>query len=381
MLSIKKVLKGLIFIGSIIINSAFAGISFDEGAVFVMTNDVVDNEIAMFGRASNGTLQLFGKVSSGGKGSLTQPIDPLTYQSSIILTKDHKYLLVSNAGSSEISVFSVDGHELKLVDKVPSNGFHPISITINKSVVYVLNTGGDGSIAGFKLTEEGKLNSIPNSVRSLKLNGTIPPQVNDLNHQILFNPNGDRLVVSGGVKTNQLLVYGVDKNGLISDESVETNSSGSNPFSLLFSKQGSLVVAEAESTNALSSYRLNDDKTLSVITSSLHNGKSFSCWLVSNGNNYIYLINTGTDDISLYKTDQNGELNLVNATILTLGLGAIQTDTAFSSNGKYLYTLNGGKGTVGVIRVNTDDGKLNLVEEVGGLEANAFKGLQGIAAY
>ncbi len=387
MLATNKFMAALLIGGMLVVNLVYADASdekaekFDRGAVFVMTNDAVNNEIAMFGRAKNGRLFFFGKTSTNGRGSLNQPIDPLASQRSIILTEDNKFLLASNPGSNEISVFSVNGHELKVVDKVSSNGIHPVSITVNEGVVYVLNTGGDGTVAGFKLSEEGRLIAIPNSVRSLGLNGTVPPQTNDVNHQILFNPSGDRLIVSGGTNTNQLKVYSVDEEGLIGADSIDSDSAGANPFSLLFSRYGHLVVAEGEGTNALSSYSLNDNNTLSAITKTLHNGKFFSCWVVSSGTRFIYLINTRTDDISLYKTAKNGVLTLVNAGIVSLGSGARQTDSIFSKDGQYLYTLNGGLGTVGVLGVNSTNGSLTLIEQAGGLQDRARLGLQGIAAY
>lgn len=387
MLSAKSVMAALLMGGMMIVGAVRADTSsgtssFDKGAVFVMTNDATNNEIARFGRAKNGTLFFFGKVATGGRGSFTQPIDPLASQNSILLTKNKKFLLASNAGSNEISVFAVDGHALELVDKVPSNGLHPVSITIDEDIVYVLNTGGDGSVAGFKLSAKGKLEAINGAVRSLGLNGTVPPQTNNVNHQILFNPDGDRLIVSGGINTNQLKVYRVDDDGLISADSVDSPSSGANPFSLLFSRYGELVVSEADGTNALSSYRLNEkNDALSPVTRTLLNGRSFSCWVVSNGNPYIYVVNTVTDDLSLYRIDPRGALTLVNASVFSFGLRARPTDAAFSDDGKYLYTLVGGAGTVGVLRADRVTGNLSLIEEARGLEDRARTGLQGIAAY
>lgn len=388
MSKINKYILAVLICGVSIFSSAHAGNLdllleryYSAGAVFAMTNDVNDNQIAMFGRARNGRLRLFGKVSTGGTGSLNQPIDPLASQNSLILSEDKKFLLAANAGSSEISVFSVDGYKLGLVDKVPSNGIHPISITINDDVVYVLNTGGDGTVAGFKLSAAGKLTAIPGSVRDLALNGTVPPQVNDVNHQILFNPYGDRLIVTGGINTNQIKVWSVDGNGLISENSVDNASAGANPFSIVFSRFGDLLVAEGEATNAMSSYDLRDDNTLSPISSTVPNGKAFSCWVVTNGNRFVYLVNTGTDDISLYETGRDGVLTLIDANIASPGQGAIQTDAAFSANGRYLYTVNGGTGLIGVLRVNNTDGGLELIQQAQGLEDRALLGLQGIAAY
>ena len=50
----------------------------------------------------------------------------------------------------------------------------------------------------------------------------------------------------------------------------------------------------------------------------------------------------------------------------------------FTADGRFIYTLNTGRGTVGIFRRNAGSGALAFLGEIGGLPAAA--GLQGIAA-
>ena len=79
------------------------------------------------------------------------------------MTDNGHWLLVVDAGSNEISVFKV-GSTLTLADKVYSEGTMPVSITIHDNLVYVLNAGGTPDIAGFYLSNNGKLFPIYGSV-------------------------------------------------------------------------------------------------------------------------------------------------------------------------------------------------------------------------
>jgi DNA-binding beta-propeller fold protein YncE len=56
--------------------------------------------------------------------------------------------------------------------------------------------------------------------------------------------------------------------------------------------------------------------------------------------------------------------------------GSSNLDLAISSDGKFLYTLDSGTGTVSIFGIN-QDGTLTSLGDVGGLSASA--GLNGIA--
>ncbi len=89
------------------------------------------------------------------------------------------------------------GDDLELVETEPT-GDHPISITVSRGVVYVLNASGSNcmgpavspTITGYRMSAQGELTPIPNSTRPV-LGGALSGCT-----QVSFNPTGDVLVVT-----------------------------------------------------------------------------------------------------------------------------------------------------------------------------------------
>jgi 6-phosphogluconolactonase len=83
-------------------------------AVYVQTN-AAPNEVIAFRRAADGSLDRIGSVATDGDGS-----PHLTSQGSVVLTGDGRHLLVTNAATGDLSVFSVasDGSGFDVVLEV-----------------------------------------------------------------------------------------------------------------------------------------------------------------------------------------------------------------------------------------------------------------------
>jgi 6-phosphogluconolactonase len=94
-------------------------------AVFVQTNDAAANEVVAFGRSDAGTLSLLGRYATGGRGT-GEP--HLPSQNSVVLGDDGRWLFVANAGSDELSLFTVEPDGLRLADRVASGGEKPTSV-------------------------------------------------------------------------------------------------------------------------------------------------------------------------------------------------------------------------------------------------------------
>src|SRR5438477_6220902 len=151
-----------------------------KGFVYVQTNDLDNNEVVVFGRKANGTLERLSGYTTGGKGS-GEP--HLPSQSSVVLDGDR--LFVTNAESDDLTLFAVAGEQLRLVDRVASGGSAPRSIAVHGAHVYVLNTGPDPNVAGFSV-EGGRLVPRQGSTREA---GNDPAQV-------AFTPDGTTLLVT-----------------------------------------------------------------------------------------------------------------------------------------------------------------------------------------
>jgi 6-phosphogluconolactonase len=340
----------------------------DGGAVFVMTNAASGNQINAYTRNEDGTLQSAGAFSTGGNGS-GGAIDPLHSQGSLVLTSDHHLLFAVNAASGTVSSFAVHGSDLKLVDTEPSGGSSPTALAQVGNLLYVLNSGGNGNVTGFHVGHDGSLSQIKTSTRSLSGTATSPTS-------LAFSPNGLFLVVTESA-TNNIDVFRVRESGELSTITVNP-SSGSVPFAAIFSREGVLIVGNA--SNDTSSYELQWNGTLSVVSSQIPTLGMATCWdVIAGEGRYVFTSNAGSSTVSGFAIGRTGSLTAIDETVVgTNPSGSTNLDIAASADGKFIYTLNSGAGAIGVFSVDRD-GSLKAVTQVGGLPASA--GLNGIAAY
>jgi 6-phosphogluconolactonase (cycloisomerase 2 family) len=349
----------------------------NAGAVYVMTNQV-NNAIAVFGRAADGTLTPAGQFSTGGAGNPvpqgTDPAtDPLASQGALILGQGGQFLFAVNAGSNQISVLRISRSRLVLVGVFDSGGIRPISLTLYNNLLYVLNEGGTPNITGFTVGADGTLTPLAGSSQPL-IGGTAADPA-----EISFNSDGTLLVVTEKAG-NRIDTYTVDENGLPSAP-IANASNGMTPFGFAFNNPGFLVVSEAfggtPNQAAASSYSASQAGMLSVVSGSVPNSQTASCWMViTNDGHTAFVSNTGSGTISSYGLSaDDGTLSLTNSTGGNTGPNSAPIDIALNVSSHFLYVLAGGLQSVVSFRVE-QDGSLTMIDTDAGLPLGA----QGIAA-
>ena len=282
-----------------------------------------------------------------------------------------------NAGSNDISVFRIDGRELALTDTESSGGIRHISVAIDRDLVYVVNAGGgvgdEDSISALFLGNHGELTLVPGSSRSLSAANTAPAQIQ-------FSPDG-RFVIVTEKATNTISVYSIDSYGY-PGPGVFNAAAGQTPFAFDFGTRQQLFVSEvsggAADSGAVSSYQLGRDGTLEIIAASVPNFETAPCWLVvTGGGRYVFTTNTPDDSLSAYTIEFDGQISLVDADGRTgePGPGTRPLDMDLSDDGRHLYTLNIGNGTISSFTVGPD-GSLTETSTESGLPA----GVNGLAA-
>ena len=348
--------------------SAAADVDRSPGAVYTLTNQVSGNGVAIFHRAANGALSYAGVEATGGFGTGSG----LGSQGSVVLSADNRHLLAVNAGSDDISLFAVREDGLELIQRIASGGVRPVSVAIRHRLVYVLNAGGSGNIAGFTLGANEQLSAIAGSSRPLSSSNAGAAQIS-------FAPDGRALVVTERF-TNAITVYSLDANGVAGQPQVHA-SSGATPFGFDFTSEGTLVVSEAfggaTDASAASSYTVRDGE-LSLVTASLGTTETAACWLtVSKNGKFAYTANAGSSSITGYAIGDDGGLTRLDADGVTAstGVGAGALDLTVSGNGRFLYVLTNRSNSVAGFRIGAD-GSLEEVTVGGGLPAGAV----GVAA-
>lgn len=340
-------------------------------AVFVMTNDADANEVIAYQRNQYGTLFSPHHFHTGGRGSGGNG-DPLSSQGSLTLSDDQQWLFAVNAGSGTLSVFRVEGALLLLTDQIATGGAEPTAVTQHGNLVYALNASASSSVTGF-VFRNGHLSELPHSQRFLSANLVNPGSVD-------FSADG-RFLVATEKAGNKLDTFAVLPNGTLSD--IQTvASAGPGVFAAASAPHGIVLVSETGSggnTSALSSYHIQPDGTLAVVSASVPTLGAANCWnAVTPNGRFIYVSNAGSSTISGFAIAASGALTPVPGTVVgTNPAGSGNLDIAVSADGQFLYTLNSAGGTLGAFDINADGSLTNL-----GTTSGLPKGssLNGIAA-
>ena len=338
------------------------------GAVAVASNATSGNAVIVFARRANGSLEAPTSYSTGGSGTG----GGLGNQGAVTLSGDRQHLLVVNAGSNDVSAFSVAGTTLTLVNRVASGGMQPISVTEYRGVVYVLNAGGSGNISGFRLSSAGMLSPIAGATQPLSGAAVGPAQVG-------FSRTGSSVVVTEK-GTNTITLYDVDGAGVASAPRPQA-SAGMTPFGFAFDTRGRLIVSEAfggaPGASAVSSYGANLSGGLLVRSASVGNTQSAACWVaITPDGRYAYVTNTASGNVSGYSVDGDGALTLLLANGVSGTTGAGPIDMAITPDGRRLFTLDGGAHQLSIF-VRRADGSLEASPPTTGLPVGA----NGMAAW
>jgi 6-phosphogluconolactonase (cycloisomerase 2 family) len=322
--------------------------------------------VIAFRRAADGSLDRLASVATGGEG---EGSPHLTSQGSVVLTRDGRYLLVANAASDDLSVFSVDADgSIELLERVHT-GDAPKSVAERDGLVVVLNTREPG-LASFRLDDEG-IEAVEGGDQELAASDADPAQV-------AFSPDGSMVVITQR-GTDSIAAYELKADGTFGP-SHEIASRGPTPYGFAFTSGGTLVVTEAfraeKGAAAASSYAMVDG-SLEPRTASVGNGRSEICWaVVTPDDRFAFTTNFADGAVSRFAIASDGSLSLDDATagIAVDGQPGLR-DEDLSGDGRFLYAIDADGGSIYGWSVDAD-GKLEPVGSWEGLPAT----VAGLAA-
>jgi hypothetical protein len=391
-----------------------------HGALFVMTNStdrIRGNEVVMYDRDRNGDLQLIGFFPTGhlessepqlgsGPSPTSQvfgaPIpataDGLGSSNSLMLSHSNSCLFAVNAGSNTVSSFRVRNDGLQLASVGSSQGGlsagFPVSLTESRNILYVLNSGDQGSLTGFHVHGDCSIAPIAGSSRDLSglTNSFLLPEPGEVlttPAQASFAPDGKRLVLSikggpdglGAFPSGRMAVFPVDKGGLLGAPVVTPFSfvqGTGGPFSFIFADSETVIVVHANS-QTVASYTINSNNTLSLLSGPLLTGDFAPCWLDGTGQ-FVYTASFGGIPAVGTTPDGNGILNgfsvSKDGTLTSLGVSVPYPapGSGHSGNhaidvrvvGRFLYFIQPRLGMVGRLTIERDGALTGLVN-FGGL--------------
>ncbi len=310
------------------------------GYVYTLTNSPTDNQVVTFARGDDGSLVQQSMTSTGGVGTGAG----LGSQGALALDGDH--LFAVNATSNTISEFDVGHGTPVLRTTLASGGTMPISLTVRRHVLYVLNAGDTPNITGFFVGPRDLI-PLPRSARELSPGAAGPAQVS-------FTPDGSRLVVTEKT-SNTIDTFRVALG--YAGQAVSSPSVGATPFGFDFDNRGNLLVSNAD--GSASSYSIGRRGDADVISAAVPTGNAAPCWLVATPNGrYAYTANAGAGTLSGFAIGRDGSLTLLAADGVnaSFGAGSHPLDEIVTSDGQYLYDLTDGLHVINGLRIGRDGG-------------------------
>jgi len=323
---------------------------------------------------------------------------------------------------------------LTVADRVSSGGLFPNSLAVlgrghdpqDPVLVYVLNAGGPGNcarmpnITGYRVNKNGQMQPVVHSERSIDpgpssgsgvsclaasaqgfaaltgaptadfLCGLNPPSFLRSPAQVKFTPEGDQLVVT--VKgTNTIYVFPVEANDKPGNPKIMQAPGPALPsfFGFTFDKHEHLLVTELFGTattipaggkGAVSSFSVAESGGLASISSHVGDGGTAACWIAlePTAGKYAYVANNLSASISSYAVGTNGSVTLI-AAVAAAASGPNDLATAAEAGASFLYVVEAGTGTVGAFQINLTNGSLIPLSAASGLPSTA--GAQGLAAF
>jgi 6-phosphogluconolactonase len=338
-----------------------------SGMLFVMSNQVVTNQVFVYTRSSTGSLTFLNNFSTLGEGTGSD----INSQGALLYLPNLNLLYVVNTRSLNITGFSVSPTGLTFISITPCMGSFPSSLTSLGSTLYVLNGGGIPNIQGFTINSNGTLTPISGATGELTGGiGTQPAQVS-------FSPSGTQIVVTEK-KNNVIDVFPYNSDGTVGTPTVNA-SDGLEPFGFAFDANGFMDVTDSDQL-ATTSYQLNSDGTMSVISPIVTDFSREPAHIVETTTlspQIAYVSNAVTDRIASYTVGSNGSLTLANGRAANLAVNSKAIDMVMDSSGTYLYVLTQANGMITGYTIKSTGG-LSQVASIGGLP---HKGTWGLAGY
>jgi len=316
--------------------------------LFSMTNAATGNAVAEFRQEPDGSLTPLASVATGGRGSG----GGLGSQASIAADESRQQLVAVNFASDSVSLLQRSQAGFVLVQTLASGGSAPISVAVGARVAYVLNAGS-ATVTALARNADGSFVGPLGSPRPLSGVNTLPSQV-------VLAPGGRFVVVTERL-SDRIDVFPVAADGSLGDARFFA-SAGGEPFAMVFDARSRLYVAEAahhlSEQSSTSSYSLSAlDGTLNVLSPAVPDHQTAACWIdLSEAHATLYVTNTPSGSISVYRVDAAGRLTLLTTqpaggvpldvtvaadhvyTVLTSGelaAFAIQPDGSLAASGRY----------------------------------------------
>jgi 6-phosphogluconolactonase len=244
-----------------------------------------ENDISLFTIASNGVLtEVFPRTSIAPDAS-----EPRL----LLMDPAGAFLYVANAGSSNISVFSIDNGSGALTQIVGSpfsiRGLSPLNMQLTPSGNFLYVSAASqplGVIVGFSV-----------NAGTLTL-ASVTPTDGTNPDGLAIDPSGIFLYAANS-GSNSVSIFRIDSTGTLKEVQGSPLAVGSVPVTLLLDPQGKFLYVANQAANNVAAYSINSSGLPDILTTSTTTGtfgtESSPAFLVADpSGKYLYIGNQGS---------------------------------------------------------------------------------------
>lgn len=287
----------------------------------------------------------------------------------IALNSQGTRLYVCNTGTpGGLSAFAIDRstHALTLLNSVRSVGRGPSHVSIDRSDRYVLNANyGGGYVEIHALADDGSLGERTAFVQLTGSSVHPQRQTKAYAHWFGVDPT-NRFALIADLGTDRIMIYRFDA----SKGTLEPNDppfvkvrAGSGPRHLAFHPNGRWLYAVQELSNEVIAYAWDPDhgvpselQTVSTLPADYQGTNTAAEIAVHNNGRFLYVSNRGHDSLAVYAIDsETGKLQLIEH---VSSRGKTPRYFSFDPTNRWLIVTNQEGHSAVVFGVDADSGKL-----------------------
>jgi 6-phosphogluconolactonase len=286
---------------------------------------------------------------------------------------------VTNSGSNNVSGYSINGTGGTLA-AIPSSPFSNVSgpsaiaVSSNGFFAYVTNSRAN-NVTAFRVSTEGTLILVPPTPANPN-----PAAVDAAPGALAISSDTKHLYVANS-GTDTVTAFKIEAAGaltLIPQTAGSTNPvgvNGADPASMAIAESGKFLYAANSGSNDVTAFSIGTTGLLTLLSSAGANTNPVSTRgtlpkgiVISPNSSFLYVANSGSNDVTALRIEANGLLTLVPSMAskpnpVSVG-GTTPNALVISQNGRFLYTANGG-GNVSLFAIGSD-GLLTLLPSSAG---------------
>jgi 6-phosphogluconolactonase (cycloisomerase 2 family) len=308
-------------------------------------------------------------VSGAGVATGTAPF-------AMLFTPAGDAAFVSNAGSNNISSYTVNGNgALTAGSTTSSGGTSPMGMAIDGGghFLFVANQGtsidpASGTVSVFSISSVA-LTLVGTTVSDETALPNNPPISVTGPVAVAVTPDAKFLYVANQIQ-NTVSIFSVDATGALT-RAIFPATVGTSPSALAISSNGKFLYVANSGSNNVQGFSicgtatpacLTPDGTLTEVTGSpISTGLGPSYVAISSTGNFAYVVDQQSNQLSSYKVNVGSGLLTATTPVPAISTGLHPSSVVISSGEQFVYVANTGANTISQFTMDDTTGALTVV--------------------